>query len=78
MILWTEQINQAHYQDLLQIAKQSRLAHQGLRSCQENQTIYHRVVFWLGTRLSIVGEKLQKHFKGNQAYQPHRNAKSIR
>jgi hypothetical protein len=68
MSLWLERMGElTHYYGYLREAEQERLAHQALEGRQKKQRIYGRVMSWLGSRLSAIGNVLQERYGSDTA-----------
>jgi hypothetical protein len=61
MSLWTEQMHEEHFKDLLRAAEQSHIAHQQKERQRKNHKSQRRVMIWVGPFLSVFGKQLQEY-----------------
>ena len=68
MSLWLERMGElSHYYGYRREAEQERLAHQALEGQPKKQRVYGRVISWLGSRLSAIGNTLQERYGNDTA-----------
>ena len=63
MSLWTEEMHEEHFKDLLRAAEQSKIARQQKERQRKNHKSQRRVMLGLGSRLSALGSQLQEQFE---------------
>ena len=63
MSLWTEEMHEEHFKDLLRAAEQSKIARQQKERQRKNHTSQRRVMLWSGSRLSALAKQLQEQLE---------------
>lgn len=61
MSLWTEEMHEEHFKDLLREAEQAHIAQQGRERRRKNHKDQRSVMIWVGPLLSVFGKQLQEN-----------------
>ena len=68
MLLWTEEMHEEHFKDLLRAAEQVHIAQQERERRRKSRKDQRSIMTWIGPLLSVFAKQLQENILDVLAY----------